>query len=78
MIPNDPAAKPGDINSDDANALSPPDPGGNDEHWKKLCVQASAERDPARLLELVREINDMLAERFKGMRGPAYRTPKES
>ena len=32
----------------------------NKEGWKVLCEQAAAERDPKRLLELTREINDLL------------------
>jgi len=30
------------------------------ERWMKLCEQASIEQDPRKLLELVREINDLL------------------
>lgn len=31
--------------------------------WLKLCEQAAVEQDPQRLLELVREINRLLAEK---------------
>ena len=38
-----------------------------DERWKCLCKQASVERDPEKLVELVREINDLLgARRMQG------------
>ncbi len=30
------------------------------ERWMKLCEQACTEQDPQKLLELVREINDLL------------------
>jgi hypothetical protein len=33
------------------------------ERWMKLCEQASIEQDPKKLLELVREINDLLAKK---------------
>jgi hypothetical protein len=35
-------------------------PGRNDERWKSLCEQASQEKDPNRLMELVQEINTIL------------------
>lgn len=33
------------------------------ERWMKLCEQAAIEQDPKKLLELVREINDLLAKK---------------
>jgi hypothetical protein len=30
------------------------------EKWKELCAQAAVETDPQRLLELVKQINDIL------------------
>jgi hypothetical protein len=33
------------------------------ERWTELCRQASVERDPKKLLQLVTEINRLLAER---------------
>lgn len=30
------------------------------ERWRELCAQAAKEQDPARLLQLVEEINDLL------------------
>jgi hypothetical protein len=32
----------------------------NKERWKILCEQAAVEQDPRRLLELARQINDLL------------------
>ena len=34
-----------------------------DERWKALCVQASTEKDPEKLLELVSEINRLIEEK---------------
>jgi hypothetical protein len=35
----------------------------NEERWRKLCAQAAKETDPARLMELVKEINELLSEK---------------
>ena len=35
----------------------------DEEKWTDLCKQASVERDPKKLLQLVTEINRLLAER---------------
>ena len=32
----------------------------NTDRWKQLCAEASVEQDPQRLLELTRQINDLL------------------
>jgi hypothetical protein len=32
----------------------------NAERWKELCEQASKEQDPKKLIELTRQINDLL------------------
>jgi hypothetical protein len=37
--------------------------GENKERWKELCEQASKEQDPAKLHELIREINRLLEEK---------------
>jgi len=37
--------------------------GANKERWWMLCEQAANERDPERLLEIVKEINDLLDEK---------------
>jgi hypothetical protein len=34
--------------------------GETGERWKLLCELAAKEQDPAKLIELVREINDLL------------------
>jgi hypothetical protein len=34
--------------------------GETSEPWRKLCEQAAAEQDPNRLMELIREINQLL------------------
>jgi hypothetical protein len=33
------------------------------EQWIRLCEQAAVEQDPARLLELIQEIDSLLAEK---------------
>jgi len=35
----------------------------NEERWTKLCTQASVEQDPAKLGEMVTEINRLLKEK---------------
>ena len=35
----------------------------NKERWMELCEQAAIEKDPKKLLALVREINDLLDEK---------------
>ena len=42
--------------------------GENGERWKHLCEQAAVEQDPQRLLELVREINRLLAHKQDGIK----------
>jgi hypothetical protein len=34
--------------------------GKNKEHWKELCEEAAHEQDPAKLVQLVKEIRDLL------------------
>jgi len=34
--------------------------GKNKERWKELCEQAALEQDPAKLIQLVKEIRDLL------------------
>jgi hypothetical protein len=38
-----------------------------DERWKELCAQAAVERDPATLLALVKEINNLLEAREQSL-----------
>ena len=35
-----------------------------DERWRQLCAQAAVEQDPRKLMELVREITRLLAEKY--------------
>jgi hypothetical protein len=37
--------------------------GENKERWRELCEQAAVEQDPAKLHELVKEINRLLDEK---------------
>ena len=37
--------------------------GERGERWFQLCAQAAEEQDPDRLIELVREINDLLVQK---------------
>lgn len=39
--------------------------GKNKERWMEVCEQAATEHDPEKLAELVHELNDLLAARFK-------------
>jgi len=40
------------------------------ERWMELCQQAAVEQDPARMLELVSEINDILEAKQKRLSHP--------
>lgn len=35
------------------------------ERWRDLCEQAAVEQDPAKMLKLITEINDLLEEKEK-------------
>jgi hypothetical protein len=39
------------------------------ERWQELCAQAAVEQDPMKLLELAREINDLLEEKERRLLG---------
>ena len=39
--------------------------GSNEERWRKLCEQAAKEQDPKKLVQLVKEINDLLEAKQK-------------
>ncbi len=43
--------------------------GQNKERWKVLCEQASAEQDPEKLHELIREISRLLEEKEARLKG---------
>lgn len=51
----------------------------NKERWKILCEQAAVEQDPKKLLELTKEINDLLLGKQHRLDGEAPTdTPKGS
>jgi hypothetical protein len=41
------------------------------EHWQNLCALAAEEQDPQRLLELIREINELLEEKERRLQKQA-------
>jgi hypothetical protein len=41
----------------------------NKQRWRELCELAARERDPAKLQELVQEINRLLDEKHKRLTG---------
>jgi hypothetical protein len=41
----------------------------NEEKWKQLCEQAAKEQDPDKLMELIAEINRLLAAKDNRLRG---------
>ena len=41
----------------------------NDERWEELCRQASVERDPEKLHQLIMEINRLLDEKEARLKG---------
>ena len=43
--------------------------GENEERWRKLCEAAAKEQDSERLLELVRQINQMLDDKERRLKG---------
>jgi hypothetical protein len=45
------------------------------ERWKQLCEQASKEQDPKKLMELIAEINRLLAAKEKRLKGEASADP---
>ena len=42
--------------------------GENEERWRKLCEAAAKEQDSERLLELVRQINQMLDDKERRLK----------
>ena len=44
------------------------------ERWKMLCAQAAEEQDSDKLLELVKEINQLLEEKEQRLRREAQNT----
>jgi hypothetical protein len=45
--------------------------GANKERWKVLCEQAAVEQDPKKLLELTRQINELLLGKQRRLSGEA-------
>jgi hypothetical protein len=43
----------------------------NEERWRELCEQAAVEQDPKKLLELTRQINDLLSGKQHRLEGEA-------
>ena len=41
------------------------------EHWMELCAQAAVEQDPAKVLELVKKINELLLQKERRLGIPA-------
>jgi hypothetical protein len=47
----------------------------NEERWRELCELAAKERDPKKLIELTRQINDLLL--FKQKRVDSEQTQEQ-
>jgi len=47
------------------------------EQWQKLCQEAAGERDPERLMELIREIDRMLSEKEHRLNSASANTKSE-
>ena len=45
--------------------------GENEERWRRLCEEAAKEQDSERLVDLVRQINQMLADKERRLKGQA-------
>jgi hypothetical protein len=54
--------------------------GEKKERWMELCAQAAVEQDPEKLMELVREINNLLEEKERrlGIMPPLGVTPPKT
>lgn len=51
----------------------------DEKHWRELCDQASNEKDPAKLIKLMQEINRLLTAEHHRLKGePAPNDPKAS
>lgn len=44
----------------------------DEERWKQLCERAAKEQDPDKLMELIAEINRLLAAKDKRLRGESF------
>lgn len=47
--------------------------GEKKEIWMQLCERAATEQDPEKLMELIKQINDLLEEKERRLKG----SPKE-
>jgi hypothetical protein len=47
------------------------------ERWKELCAQAAVEQDPQKLLELTRQINDLLLGKQRRLERLDYNPPRD-
>jgi hypothetical protein len=55
--------------------------GKTQERWQELCEQAANEKDPVKMLEIVEEINRLLAvkyDRISDVNGAPPKAPKDS
>jgi hypothetical protein len=50
----------------------------NNERWKLLCEMAQTEQDPQKLLELTREINDLLLGKQRRLERPDDKPPAQN
>lgn len=48
------------------------------ERWEELCEQAANERDPAKMLEIVAEINRLLDAKYDRINHKDWAPPKTS
>jgi len=46
----------------------------SEERWRQLCAQAAVEKDPQRLMDLVKEISQLL-DKKQGRIRPVHREP---
>ena len=53
-------------------------PGKTRERWQELCEQAANEKDPTKMLELVEEINRLLAAKYDRLSHTHNTPPKAS
>lgn len=49
--------------------------GQTKERWQELCAFAATEQDPAKLLELIQEINQLLEEKQRQLNHQPNRPP---
>jgi hypothetical protein len=52
--------------------------GAKRERWFQLCQQAAVEQDPAKMLVLITQINDLLQEKERRLEANVNSTPTDS